>query len=478
MSVIPIYADLGILHTPASIAAAFTTLTIQDLKNAGIKYIHIQWVEPSNIIRLRMVPISHFEKMLQSARPGIGIPKVTGGFVYLVTAEGYGAAGEYLYVPDMSSLRLCPYAPGTASIFGWLEEKDAYKGPDGQMTAKTLVCPRAKVRDLVAEAQKDGVEFLIGFESEFNLLTSINPVRAGSHHQYGGARGLLVGLPETKALQEIVDALIDSGIKVEACHPEAGPGQYEIVTGPLSPLAAADVLVHTRQTIVNIASKHGLHATFAPRISMTAPGSAAHMHISAHRVGEKKPKETLSSLEKSFLAGVIDDIRALSAITLPIPASYKRVGDGVFSGGTYVAWGTENRECPIRLSNATSPSSRNFEMRFIDGTANPYLVVASFIGLGYAGIKSKRELHLQNFSSASGPALLSEEERQARGITQRMPLTWEESREHLTKSKALREVLGSEFVDKYLSVNKTLAGALGIHDGDEEKSLTHLVELY
>lgn len=88
--------------------------------------------------------------MLQSARPGIGIPKVTGGFVYLVTAEGYGAAGEYLYVPDMSSLRLCPYAPGTASVFGWLEEKDAYKGPDGQMTAKTLVCPRAKVRDLVA----------------------------------------------------------------------------------------------------------------------------------------------------------------------------------------------------------------------------------------------------------------------------------------------------------------------------------------
>jgi glutamine synthetase len=230
--------------------------------------------------------------------------------------------------------------------------------------------------------------------------------------------------------------------------------QYEIVTGPLGPLAAADAVVHTRQTIVNIASKYGLHATFAPRISMTAPGSAAHMHISAHRVGEKKPREALSELEKSFLAGIVDNLIALSSITLPIPASYKRVVDGALSGGTYVAWGTENRECPIRLSNAVSPSSRNFEMRFIDGTANPYLVVASFIGLGYAGIKSKRELGLQNFCGESGPAQLSEEERQAMGITQRMPLTWEESREHLTKSKALREVLGSEFVDKYLSVNK------------------------
>jgi glutamine synthetase len=230
--------------------------------------------------------------------------------------------------------------------------------------------------------------------------------------------------------------------------------QYEIATGPLDPLAAADAVIHTRQTIVNIASKHGLHATFAPRLSMAAPGSSAHMHISAHRAGEEKPRVSLSELEKSFLAGIVDDLTALSSITLPIPASYKRVVDGALSGGTYIAWGTENRECPIRLSNATSPSSRNFEMRFIDGTANPYLVVAGFVGLGYAGIKSKRMLRLQNFCGESGPAVLSEEERQARGITQRMPRTWEESREHLTNNKALREVLGGEFVDKYLSVNK------------------------
>lgn len=247
---------------------------------------------------------------------------------------------------------------------------------------------------------------------------------------------------------------------------------------------------------MNIAAKHGLHATFAPRISMTAPGSAAHMHISVHRIGHEKPRDTLSDLEKHFLAGVVDDLTALSCITLPIPASYKRVVDGAWSGGTYVAWGTENRECPIRLSNATSPGSRNFEMRFIDGTANPYLVLASIIGLGYAGIRSKRELRLQNFTGANGPAQLSEEERQALGITQRMPFSLQESRENLSRSKALRDVLGSEFVDKFLSVNKvchsslqflddapltlmsqTLAENLSIYDDeDEQKALTRLVE--
>ena len=42
--------------------------------------------------------------------------------------------------------------------------------------------------------------------------------------------------------------------------------QYEIVTGPLPPLEAADAVVFTRETIINIAAKHGLHATFSPRV--------------------------------------------------------------------------------------------------------------------------------------------------------------------------------------------------------------------
>lgn len=42
--------------------------------------------------------------------------------------------------------------------------------------------------------------------------------------------------------------------------------QYEIVAGPLTPLKAADAVVLTREAIYNIAAKHGLRATFAPRM--------------------------------------------------------------------------------------------------------------------------------------------------------------------------------------------------------------------
>jgi hypothetical protein len=48
----------------------------------------------------------------------------------------------------------------------------------------------------------------------------------------------------------------------------------------------------------------------------------------------------------------------------------------VWSGGTYVCWGTDNREAPVRLCNANSPSARNFELRFIDGLANVSLLTS------------------------------------------------------------------------------------------------------
>jgi len=86
-------------------------------------------------------------------------------------------------------------------------------------------------------------------------------------------------------MEEIADALQTGEIELLVYHAEAAPGQvrdfpvmvgvwlirgmagqYEVVTGPLPPLEAADAVVFTHETIVNIAAKHGLRATFAPRV--------------------------------------------------------------------------------------------------------------------------------------------------------------------------------------------------------------------
>ena len=83
-------------------------------------------------------------------------------------------------------------------------------------------------------------------------------------------------------MEEIADALQASGIELLMYHAEAAPGQYEFVTGPLPPLEAADAVVLTRETIYNIAAKHGLRATLAPRLY---DDSCMSLHFSWLRLG-------------------------------------------------------------------------------------------------------------------------------------------------------------------------------------------------
>ena len=73
--------------------------------------------------------------------------------------------------------------------------------------------------------------------------------------------------------------------------------------------------------------------------------------------------------------------------------------DGAWSGGTYVCWGTDNREAPIRLCNATSPASRNFEVKCVDGTSNPYLAFEGLMADGMeGGVKTNRALEVRDCS--------------------------------------------------------------------------------
>ena len=51
-------------------------------------------------------------------------------------------------------------------------------------------------------------------------------------------------------------------------HSEGARGRYEFVTRHKEPLDAADGLVAVRETILNIAAKHGFKATLAPRLQL------------------------------------------------------------------------------------------------------------------------------------------------------------------------------------------------------------------
>ena len=98
-------------------------------------------------------------------------------------------------------------------------------------------------------------------------------------------------------------------------------------------------------------------------------------------------------------------------------------------------------------------------MKCIDGTSNPYLAFAGLIAAGVeGGVKTSRVLEVGD-CSANGEfgktaAEMGEEERVRGGITERLPLSWEEARAAFRDDGVLTEAFGEAFVRGYLNVNK------------------------
>ena len=127
------------------------------------------------------------------------------------------------------------------------------------------------------------------------------------------------------------------------------------------------------------------------------------------------------------------------------------MADGVWSGGTYASWGTENREAPVRICGA--PGSHRFEIRCVDGTGSPYLYLASIVAAVIHGLDAGKTLSVTG--SLDIAATLGKEKREELGIGERrLPLKLEDARKYLDQSEVLREGLGDNFVTKYLAVNE------------------------
>lgn len=106
----------------------------------NIKYIRLTWLDLHNVARCRVLSLDYFEKLLETAsgRSGVSVVGCVLGLVGLKVVDGFSPAGGYLYVADLSSMRLCPYAPGHAMLFGWFQNIQV--GPEQPLEYD--LCPR------------------------------------------------------------------------------------------------------------------------------------------------------------------------------------------------------------------------------------------------------------------------------------------------------------------------------------------------
>jgi glutamine synthetase len=223
---------------------------------------------------------------------------------------------------------------------------------------------------------------------------------------------------------------------------EFGPSQVEITLGVLPGLAAADAMVLFRGAVKQIARRHGYHATFMCRPKLpNVMSSGWHLHQSLSRDGKNSfvsEAEDLSSIGKSWLAGLLAHARGACALSTPTINGYKRYRPYTLAPDR-VIWGKENRGALVRVIGGPGNPDTRIENRIGEPAANPYLYLASQIYSGLDGMARKLPLP----PSADTPYETKAEP---------LPRTLGDALGCLRQDEMLRKAIGETFVDYYCRI--------------------------
>lgn len=419
-------------------------------------FIRICWNDFTAQTRMRMVPFRKFMSLLSDGKStDIGITKAVFGMIqndWLI--PGQTATGEYRLHPDFSSLKKGP-VEGHVSMYAEFREKSGARVP---------LCPRSLLQRAVEFGAENNLSFLLGFEIEFLLVERLGNdpgfKRYGTLVTDGHAWSVSRYFADpriNKLLREIVSTLEDMGIFVEQLHAESATGQFELILPPYPPVEAVDTLLHTRDVISALATAAGFKITLHPKPFSYACGTAAHTHMSIATPEGNRPE-----VYKPFYAGILKRLRAITAFTYSNPASFERLGDGVWAGGRWVTWGTQNRETALRKIEGS-----HWEMKCMDGLANPYFAMAAVMFSGIQGILSKEKMVWGDCEI--DPAKLTENDRKEMGVTEMLPASVEEALEALRSDEELVGLLGEELVERYVAVKEFELDFLAKMEGEERR---------
>ena len=186
--------------------------------------------------------------------------------------------------------------------------------------------------------------------------------------------------------------LEEAGVRVKYDHHESGAGgQVEIELDYRNLTRAADLIVIARYVIRNAARREGLAAIFLPKPAADAPGNGMHVHCQMRQGGRPAFAGSgyagLSPLALAFVAGILQHLPSLAALTNPSTNSYRRLVPG-FEALVRAGFGIAHREAPIRIPGyAVQPDEACFEYRPLDATANPHLALAGLLLAGVDGVQ-------------------------------------------------------------------------------------------
>jgi glutamine synthetase len=357
-----------------------------------------------------------------------------GGYAMSSWETGYG---DMELEPDLATLRLTPWLPGTAMVqcdLHWL---------DGRGDVRPS--PRQVLKAQVARAADLGFAAYAGTELEF--LVFDEPYESAWDKAYRGLRAAnqynvdysVLGTTRVEPLLRAIRRGMDgAGLTVESAKGECNLGQHEIAFRFDEVVRTADQHSVYKNGAKEIAALQGKALTFMAKYD-EREGNSCHIHMSLRGLDGTvvfDPGPGPTEVFEQFVAGVLATLRELTLFYAPNINSYKRFAAGSFAP-TAVAWGRDNRTCALRVVGA-GPGLR-VENRLPGGDVNPYLAEAAMLAGGLWGI----EKGLQLEPAFEGNAYTSDKPR--------VPTTLREARDLFADSSFARETFGDDVVDHYVN---------------------------
>ncbi len=404
-------------------------------KQKKIKYFLISFVDLFGVLRSKLVPV-HAIKEMQTAGAGFA------GFAAWLDMSP--ADSDMFGIPDPDSLIQLPWNKEV----GWLAS-------DLWMDGKPVeASPRVMLKKQIKKLKKQNLTMKSGVECEYFLISPDgNSIADPRDTQSKPCYDQSALMRRYDLIKEICDCMIEMEWGPYQNDHEDANGQFEMNWDYDDCLKTADRHTFFKYMVKTIAEKHGLRATFMPKPFENLTGNGCHAHISVwdgkkNKFLDKSDKLGLSKMAYNFLGGVMKNASSLSAFFNPTINSYRRINapptkSGASWSPSSISYTGNNRTHMIRI-----PDPGRFELRLMDGSANPYLLQASVLAAGLYGLKNKVDpgepLDCNMYEDhAKYPDLpkLPDELRQSLNLLQ--------------NSKEMNDAFGKETINSYIKLRKS-----------------------
>ena len=404
-------------------------------KEKKIKYFLISFVDLFGVLRSKLVP-AHAIKDMQETGAGFA------GFAAWLDMTP--ADSDMFGIPDPDSLIQLPWNKEV----GWLAS-------DLWMNGKPVdASPRIMLKKQIKKLSKQGLTMKSGVECEYFLISpdgdSIADPRDTQSKPCYDQSALM---RRYDLIKEICDCMIEMGWGPYQNDHEDANGQFEMNWDYSDCLKTADRHTFFKYMVKTIAEKHGLRATFMPKPFENLTGNGCHAHISVwdgkkNKFLDKSNNLGLSKMAYNFLGGIMKHASSLSAFFNPTINSYRRINapptkSGASWSPSSISYTGNNRTHMIRI-----PDPGRFELRLMDGSANPYLLQASVLAAGINGIKNKidpgKPLDCNMYEDfAKYPNL------------PKLPDDLDQSLKQLKQNKEMNDAFGADVINSYIKLRST-----------------------